>query len=374
MKKTILLGLTATLLSIGFTLLLIEIVLRFLPVSTGLTSLPVTRESPVARFRPDSDFVWSKGWTLALARRGHINNDGFVNDQDYDAAAPGPLMAVIGDSYVEAVMVPYPETIQGRLAQDAAPDARVYSFAASGAPLSQYLVWADYARKTYKPSAMTFVIVGNDFDESLPRYVLHQTFHQFAPGEDGALQPALLREFRPSWRRAVVKSSALARYVFFNLDAWLAWSRIKQAWMRRGMEEAEPAYVANTSVSTDEQRMDDSRRAVDAFFALLPDRTGLAARDIAFVVDANRQAVYQSTPDAQRTSYFDAMRRYFIGQARRKGYTVIDMDGPFSSHYAQHRRHFEYPEDWHWNELGHQLAAEALEETDFYARFLRAGP
>jgi hypothetical protein len=39
-----------------------------------------------------------------------------VNDQVCDSTATTPLLAVIGDSYVEALMVAYRETLQGRLA------------------------------------------------------------------------------------------------------------------------------------------------------------------------------------------------------------------------------------------------------------------
>ena len=48
---------------------------------------------------------------------------------------------------------PHAETLQGRLAADVEGRGRVYSFAASGAPLSQYLVWAEYAREHYAPEA-----------------------------------------------------------------------------------------------------------------------------------------------------------------------------------------------------------------------------
>jgi hypothetical protein len=69
-----------------------------------------------------------------------------VNDQNYDPSTDTPLMAVIGDSYVEALMVPYEQTIQGRLSQRVPSHNRVYSFAASGAALSQYLAYAMYAK------------------------------------------------------------------------------------------------------------------------------------------------------------------------------------------------------------------------------------
>src|SRR6478672_132714 len=122
-----------------------ELVLRFLPVQTGLRLLAVNDQTPVARFTPNRTFVFSRGWRLAMVNRGRVNNVGFVNNQDYDSTLNTPLLAVVGDSYVEALMVPYDSTLQGRLAHAVAGRARVYSFGASGAAMSQYLAWADYA-------------------------------------------------------------------------------------------------------------------------------------------------------------------------------------------------------------------------------------
>ena len=124
---------------------LAEVVLRFLPVATGIRSSAESSANSVFRFVPNRDFVFSKRWDMIMANRGHVNNAGFVNDQDYRKDDPTPLIAVVGDSFIEAAMVPFGETLHGRLAAKLAGDFRVYSFAASAAPLSQYVVWARHA-------------------------------------------------------------------------------------------------------------------------------------------------------------------------------------------------------------------------------------
>jgi len=90
---------------------LAEITLRFLPVSTSLFGQPVNETSPVFRFLPD---------------------------RDYEADTRSPLLAVIGDSYVEATMVPYAETLQGQLAAKAVADTdlfkQIFSVPADGKP------------------------------------------------------------------------------------------------------------------------------------------------------------------------------------------------------------------------------------------------
>jgi hypothetical protein len=87
--------------------------LRFFPVMSGLHALPVSKDSPVFRFNPNRDFVFSRDWNFDMTNRGHVNNDGWVNNQDYRVSEYPPLVAVIGDSQVEAVMMPYPQTFHG---------------------------------------------------------------------------------------------------------------------------------------------------------------------------------------------------------------------------------------------------------------------
>ncbi|MBM4205979.1 MAG: SGNH/GDSL hydrolase family protein [Gammaproteobacteria bacterium] len=162
-----------TVISIGIglllPLLLLEVVLRFLPVNEGLRTEPVNAQNPVPRFAPNRTSTFSRGWNFSIVNMVRTNNYGFVNDQDYDPADTQSLIAVIGDSYVEAIMVPYAQTAAGQLAQAFGSQARVYSFGASGSALSQYLAYARYARDQFQPDALLILVVGNDFDESLQK-------------------------------------------------------------------------------------------------------------------------------------------------------------------------------------------------------------
>ena len=117
-------------------LFIAEGILQFLPVATGLHWEPVNETNPIVHFEPNRQFTYSQGWSLGLVQTRRTNNVGYVNDQDYLSTGPRPLIAVIGDLYVEAMMVAHRDTLQGRLEDQLADKARVYSFGASGAPLS----------------------------------------------------------------------------------------------------------------------------------------------------------------------------------------------------------------------------------------------
>ncbi len=85
----------------------LEAILRTLPVAGAARSTSVDAENPIARFEPGTEFTWSRDWNFSIVNQVRVNNFGFVSDFDYDEDATDPLVAVIGDSYVEAFMVPF---------------------------------------------------------------------------------------------------------------------------------------------------------------------------------------------------------------------------------------------------------------------------
>lgn len=116
----------------------------------------------------------------------------------------------IKKSVATTAMVPFDQTVHGRLAARMNPKGRVYSFAFSGAPLSQYLAWARQATETYRPSAFVFVIIGNDFDESIMNYAYKPGRYQYVPAREWEWSR---NDYAPSPLRDVINSSRLLRYL-----------------------------------------------------------------------------------------------------------------------------------------------------------------
>lgn len=356
--RSFLLRATVVFLTLAITLVLVEVALRLLPVSDLAGSKPVNAQNPIFRFQENRDFVYSKGWNFSIINRLHVNNDGFVNNSDYLREDPRPLLAVVGDSYIEARQVPFPETLQGRLSDTVGSEGRVYSFAASGAPLSQYLVWAKYAQTTYQPQAMVFVVVGNDFDESLLEYGKRPGMHFFKEASDSSLQ--LVRvDYPNSLMRRLAGSSALSRYLYINLQLTGLANNLDH-WLQAGDNKG-AKFIGNTAMDDSPERLDDSKRAVNAFFQELPAATDLPAGRILFVLDGIRAAIYDPTTlVASEASYVGQMRRFFIDAAQSRGYEVIDLQPRFSAAYQRDQMKFEFPIDAHWNGLGHGIAAGAV--------------
>jgi hypothetical protein len=355
---------TVSLTIIG-SLILAEIVLWFLPVQSGLRSQPVDAENPVFHFMPGREVTFSRGWNFDMVNRRRVNNAGWVNDQDYRKDHETPLIAIIGDSYVEAIMVPYAETLYGRLAQKLQGRVRVYSFGASGAPLSQYLVWAGHAVREYGARAVIINVVGNDFDESHVAYNTGPGWWVYVPGPDGNLHLRLI-EYRPGWLRSIVYNSSLARYIFFNLQFWITWNEIRSFFLGSPALAA-PRYAGNTAAEASPLRVQTSLAAINAVFRDLPAMVGLPPDRVLFTLDGFR---YPEVAAAGAGTYFDLMRRAFRSKALSLGYEVIDLDSVFFDQYAAHGQRFEYPHDGHWNEIGHAVAVKALLASKLAARLL----
>src|SRR5262249_12379607 len=154
--------------------------------------------------------------------------------------------------------------------------------------------------------------------------------------ENGRLHPVLI-EYRPSWPRALLRHSALARYVVFNLGStrplvnnfvqWLYWLGIRPP---HPISEAHapPPVVGNTGSDPDPQRLELSKRATLWVLDRLPESVGLPPSHIMFLIDGYR--VYGPAEiEAARHSFFGIMREYLIAEASRRGYEVQDMQDWF---------------------------------------------
>ena len=349
-------------LSVAVVLLVLEAALIPFPVMDAQYFEPATDEHSVARRQPGQEYTWSRGWNFAVVNRVRVNNHGFVSDRDYEAGAESPLLAVVGDSFVEAVMVPYEQTCAGRLADRLSPRLRVYSFGVSGAPLSQYLAYARYVREEFRPSGMAFVVVANDFLESLVKYSWGHPFMYFAEDDAGELTP-VTAPFPPSsrWRR-VARKSKLLRYLYNNVGLEAA---LRVAASRRG-DGPSPVLVSELSRQAQErpEMLADSRRAIDRFFELLPEASGLAAAQVAFVVDGPRSSLYSEEARGRlRGSLLEMNRRHFMATAEAQGYEVVDLLPAFADHWKANGARFDWPDDAHWNALGHGVCFEALAAT-----------
>jgi hypothetical protein len=346
--------------------ILLEVGFRMLPVQESMEWLPVNEGNPIRRFEPNRSFTWSKDWNLGLVNLLKSNNYGFISTIDYDPSSNVPLTAVIGDSFIEAAMVDQTRTAVAMLNTSFQGTRRFYAFAASGAQLSSYIAYAKYSKKEFRPDHYVFLLVGNDFDESLFSYGTLAGYHYFV--EDPAGGFTLKRvDYEVGLLQKVLRKSALFMYLNANLQVGprlrIVWTRMKDTVSGR-----KPEYVGQTNARVDSRRETESKRAVDAFFEMLKDSCGVPRKNILIAIDGMRPPLYDAGELIKAdASYFSHMRQYVLFRARELGHPVIDMQPVFEQDYTGNKLFFEYPQrsDGHWNERAHELFARKIIDSGF---------
>jgi SGNH hydrolase-like domain, acetyltransferase AlgX len=359
--RSFLAGLLEVAAGVVFLLLVQEVVLRFLPVAWAPPVQAPTATDPIQRYQPNRPFTWSLGWNFYVVVRGRSNAQGFIAGYDYYSAAPQPVVAVVGDSMVEALMVPFAETLTGRLQATLTGKGHAYAIAQSGSPLSQYVAYAAHACAAHRPQRLVAVVVGNDFDESMFRHRQRDGIHHLHPRADGGFDYKLTPLPPPPLIERIARNSALALYLVRNVGVARALANIG---IRPAQAAASDRYVGATLADAGTERVAEGEKVIAWFLDALPGAACLAPREIVIVLDAIRPQIYDDNAlAAARTSYFGRMRAKLMSEAAARGFIVVDLEGPMRADYAARRQGFEFPTDMHWNAYAHAIAAAAVREA-----------
>ena len=384
-RRRWLLRLASALIGVTVLVAVAELTFWILPVREASPRVLPSGNDPIARFHPNESWRHSVGWEFFVVNEVRTNNAGWVSEIDYVRESDAPLLAFVGDSYVEGDQLQWADTCHGRLARSLEDEIRVYSFGMNAAPLSQYLAYAEHAGETYRPAALVIPIIENDFDESYRQFLptsRHHVFFAFEERPDSDLTlvpPAAPPPEAPAGplrrlRRWVNDQSRLLRYRYYHVRNTRRVIYDEQRRNDRNATGTPPVPFRETDPATAHANLvAASRRVVDAFLRMLPERSGLAPAQIVFVVDGIRPYRYTEGWEYRwDASYHDVMRRYFMDEARADGYEVIDMQSVLVDHYRSHQQPFNWPRDLHWNALGHGLCAEQVAGSRMLQR-LQAG-
>ena len=351
-----------------------ETLFRHVPVSEGTGSVAIALPGN-GPHQPNVERAWSRGWLFQVRNRIKANNRGWISGQPYESSASTPLLALIGDSFIEALQVPWERTCTAHLARGVSPSLRVYSFATSGAPLSHYLHLAATARVEYGPTHAVFVIVHNDFDESI-RESGERLFYQFVR-EDARrgwvlAGPATTihgRRYRVA--RSAVAVSATAAYAARNM-ALLEWPEIARQYGRM--------FGGEYRRGSTRDRL--GQAATTEFLHRVPAASGLSRRDIAFAMNAVQHPAPQRPLGGiewplhravrERLEFQARRREHFVTSAKQMGHEVLDLNTAFREAARRDPDGGFITGDGHWNETGHVACAEAIRTTRLFSRFSAA--
>lgn len=299
--------------------------------------------------------IYSKGRFAEIKTKWHINNFGWNFPVDYFSERDAGLVAIIGDSYVEAFQVDTDKSFSFLLRNKLLPEYDVYAFGVSGAPLSQYLHINRYVNKNFNPDIVIFNLIHNDFDESLNEFYpqkkyflqLYQdsvtsSFFEKEPEPDFSRA-----QYRPFWQKIVYKS-AFIRYLYLNLEVNNMMRKSKNA-------PADERYEANTHTHELVERNEIIRRSADYLVKTI--KTENEGRKVIFVFDAPRHAIYNNSLAESEVYFLNEIMRELCVQYK---IDFLDLTESMQKSYNVNGRKFNSEYDDHWDEYGNEFVANEI--------------
>ena len=310
-------------------------------------------------FRPNQRGTYIAGLSAEIRARYRINNKGWNSPYDYanEPSAQEVRLAVIGDSFVEALQVDHDQSFPYLLEQtlqEKYPDCRirVYTFGHAGANLAQYTKVAQHVMQTYRPSLLILNVVHNDFLESLEPFARVDNW-SLRPGGDSFTFIAP-RQSDDLARKRWLRRSAIIRYLVINMRM------LDRLYVLKQRLNKSRRFEANIDPTTMEAYIHDGilEHALDYLLGMLHQVTGRA--NVLFVIDGNRRAIYDG--DDPRKTFFYRMNQLLRKQTYRYNFPLIDLTDWFEDDWKREGEPFNWAIDYHWNQRGHGVAAAAIGE------------
>jgi hypothetical protein len=308
----------------------LEILMQLLPVKDDRDFAANDISQPVIRGTAKS-IIEPIDWKFSQTYRRRVNNYGFVDDRDYKPNSK-PI-AVIGDSYIQSAMLPYPDTLQGKLSSKMGNKIPVYSFGTPVYPLSGYLGTAEYVDREFKPKAYIFLITKGDLVESLQP----QDGTYFLDSPNGKLN---FKNAKIDPGKVITTKPALYRYlyqqIYFNTNKIL------------------PNFT-NKPPSKPTLNMTDYEQVSRRLLDLFTKKTQVTPQNTIFIIDSDRGSMYdKSKPDREELSTF---KRIGI----QRGYRMVDTEELFGNYYRRTHKKLDFlPTDFHWNASANQLVVDRI--------------
>lgn len=272
--------------------------------------------------------------------RWRVNNDGWNSAIDYSRNPRRPLIAVIGDSFVEAFHVDADRNFAALVRQRLQGKGEVYSFGFSGTPLSGYLELARYARREFRADVLVINVVHNDFAESVRSIEAKPSFLQFDE-RGGELVEVPSAGYEHSPLRRALRHSAVVRWVVINCKLSRNVTRLRRA------EESEAARLLRHRPKIEP--------VAEAVFARL--RAENPQTPIFIMMDGPRQRMFADARSQAQLRWLPEM----VGRlSRAHGFEFIDLESPLKSYSQRSGQPVAFESDYHWNAAGHAVAANAL--------------
>ncbi|MCF7809680.1 hypothetical protein K9N50_01690 [bacterium] len=274
-----------------------------------------------------------------------VNDAGWNSEVDYLPAEQRekPLIAIFGDSYIEALQVDVDENIAGVLRDIVGDEYDVYSFGTSGSALPQYLNMARYANRHFQPDIIVVTVIHNDFTESLKEFNNRNYHLRLDKVGDNIIEIAP-KPYVPSKIKRLMRPSSIVRYLYQNLKVKFDFGKKEN-----------PKFVSNININVAESNRSSIDEAVH--YVVKKFRGENPDKAIIFMIDAPKSDIYNGTVETSEIMWMHDMLKEACQQ---DSCYYLDLTYPFLEKFTQDSIRFNPPIDGHWYEEGHKTAANVL--------------
>jgi hypothetical protein len=301
--------------------------------------------------------IYRRGFPCEIKSRYHINSAGWnANREYYEHKTADTRIAIIGDSFVEALEVDVDKSVAGVLERDLNKSLKrnieVYRFGIPYAAMSQYLRMMEYVKKKYDPDIIIVLIVYNDFLDSIYGFGNpYDDLLQFA--KKGAswveIEPDNKFDYIKRLKWSLKKSSVL-RYLYLNLDL----DHFVSFLVCRFKNEKVEMYVKTKEIV-------DNLTSIESLCSYIFYRfkkiSGPETK-LLLIMDTNRDAIYEGKDPRDAEIY--SLNKIASDTARQLSIPFIDMQNAFMADYKKNKKLFDFRCDKHWNSNAHFIAGKTI--------------
>jgi hypothetical protein len=329
--KKILLLFFGIFISVAFT----EIVLRFLPTASGMQNPAPTKNDPLIHYYPNDHFCYSHGWNFRNSVCESYNNFGYASNFNYSTTQK--TIAVIGDSFVEALMIRGNERLHERINSALDGKYQAIGLGISGADLSDYLITSEYVTKNFDVSGLVFLLNDGDITGATNPRLRGFWFKQGANGIE------IDHAANVKMRNIFYMSSVLS-YLYENLKF-----NPKDVFSAKAIEKK----ISDVSSSPGDDVLPNVRYVINFLEQLksLCESKHMDPQRVIFLIDADRKAIYENRSG-------ETLAPELIKLISSYGFQPVNLDSVFRNDWKNNRKAFDFGSvDSHWNSYAHSLIA-----------------
>lgn len=332
------------LLGVAAALLVLEALLRLLPVSSA-TMLGYHQDPEILVYPANHDWQMSTGWDLRNPQPMRSNGAGFAADREF---VPDPnAIALIGDSYIEASMLRADERLAPQLERALGGARPVYAMGAPGSSLLDYAERVRFASQRYGVRDFVVLMEAGDLRQSLCG---SENVHS-ACLDRKTLQPQRERFRDPGPLKRALRYSALAQYLLGQLK--VDSERLLEATFTRETPETQKADAPRR------QHPALAPEVIDVIVGHFLERVAPYRQGrMVVIVDGRRFG----TPSPLQPLDFE--RLHGLRRLQEAGLTIVDAEALWNRHRAASPLSVEVgPYDKHLNPIALRMLGQAVAEA-----------